>query len=111
MTSTKKSTTEAVTTEARPLVVQPDKQKLLQRLRRIEGQVRGIAGMLEEDRYCIDVLTQLAATRAALHQVALQLLENHARGCVAQAVQDGRGDEAVAELVSVLRRVAGRHPD
>lgn len=119
MTSTKASepqatldfTAPAAVGDSKPSVVQPDKQKLLRRLRRIEGQVRGVAGMVEADRYCVDVLTQLAAARAALHQVSLQILENHARGCVAQAVRDGRGDEAVAELVSVLRRVAGRNSD
>ena len=58
------------------------KDQLLRRLRRIEGQIRGIESMVEEDRYCIDVLTQIAAARAALDKVALGLLDDHAQHCV-----------------------------
>lgn len=83
----------------------PYKQSLLKRLRRIEGQVRGIHRMVEEDRYCVDVLTQVAAVRAALQQVALGLLESHTRGCVSNAVKSGEGDHAVAELLDVIRKL------
>ncbi|GAA5235607.1 metal-sensitive transcriptional regulator [Verticiella sediminum] len=89
-------------------VVQPDKARLLARLSRIEGQVRGVTRMIEEDRYCIDVLTQLAAAKSALNGVAMQLLENHARGCVTRAAHDGDGEAAMDELMKVLRRLDGK---
>jgi len=85
-------------------VVQPHKPALLKRLNRIEGQVRGIARMVGDDRYCVDVITQLAAVRAALDAVALQLLENHTRGCVQSAIRSNRGEHAIGELMQVLRK-------
>ena len=85
-------------------VTQPRKPRLLKRLSRIEGQVRGIARMIEDDRYCVDVITQLAAVRAALDAVALQLLETHTHGCVRTAIRSGRGDQAIGELMSVVRK-------
>lgn len=87
-------------------VVQPHKQALLKRLNRVEGQVRGIAQMIQDDRYCVDVLTQVAAIRSALDAVALQLLEDHTRGCVAAAVKTDGGDAAMAELMTAVRRFA-----
>lgn len=87
--------------------VQPDKKRLVGRLNRIEGQVRGIARMVEEDRYCVDVLTQIAAIRAALDGVAMHLLENHAHGCVARAIGEGKGDDAIEELMDVVRKLKG----
>ena len=95
----------AVATPARK-VVQPDKQVLLRRLNRIEGQVRGVAQMIEADRYCIDVLTQLAAIRSALDATALGLTENHVHHCVSGAIEAGHGSAAVDELMQVLRRFA-----
>jgi DNA-binding FrmR family transcriptional regulator len=83
------------------------KGQLLRRLKRIEGQVRGIEGMVEGDRYCIDVLTQIAAVQAALDKVALGLLDDHARHCVASA----RGDEREAktrELMTAVGRLMRR---
>jgi DNA-binding FrmR family transcriptional regulator len=91
---------------AQPPVVQPHKQTLLKRLNRVEGQVRGVAQMIQGDRYCVDVLTQVAAIQSALDAVALQLLENHTRGCVANAVRADRGDQAIAELMTVVKRFA-----
>ncbi len=85
-------------------VTQPRKPLLIKRLNRIEGQVRGISRMIENDRYCVDVITQLAAVRAALDAVALQLLENHTHGCVQTAIRSGRGDQAIGELLSVVRK-------
>ncbi len=85
-------------------VVQPHKRALLRRLNRIEGQVRGVAKMVEEDRYCIDILTQISAIRSALDAAALQLLEDHTRGCVRNALRAGSGDGAIAELMDVVRR-------
>lgn len=90
---------------AQPTVVQPNKAALLSRLNRISGQVQGVARMIDDDRYCIDVLTQLAAVKSALNQVSMQLVENHARGCVGRALQEGSGEAAVDELLKVLRRL------
>jgi DNA-binding FrmR family transcriptional regulator len=81
-----------------------DKDQLLNRLKRIEGQVRGIARMVEEDTYCVDVLTQLSAVISALEKVGLHLLADHIRGCVTDAVSSGNGDESVKELVGVVER-------
>ena len=78
------------------------KDQLLKRLKRIEGQVRGIEGMVEDDRYCIDVLTQISAVQAALDKVALGLLDGHARHCVDG--QDDRTDELMAAVGRLMRR-------
>ncbi len=81
-----------------------DKRKLLTRLRRIEGQARGLAKMVEEDRYCIDVMQQIASMRAAADAVALILLRDHLDGCVREAVHDGAGSEKIDEVVEAVRR-------
>ncbi|WP_374759855.1 metal-sensitive transcriptional regulator [Iodobacter sp.] len=91
-----------------PKVVQPGKKKLLARLNRIEGQVRGVIKMVDEDRYCVDVLTQISAIKSAMDSVAMQLLENHAHGCVAKAIQDGEGDAAIDELMLVVKKLSGK---
>jgi CsoR family transcriptional regulator, copper-sensing transcriptional repressor len=86
-----------------------DKQLLRKRLARIEGQVRGIARMIEDDRYCIDVLTQLAAVDTALEAVALKVLEDHVEHCVAGALASGDPAEAgekSRELLAAVRRFA-----
>jgi DNA-binding FrmR family transcriptional regulator len=75
----------------------PDKEDYLKRLRRIEGQVRGLARMVEDDKYCIDILTQVSATTGALQSVALGLLEDHLGHCVTQAAAEG-GDVADAKV-------------
>ena len=85
-------------------VVQPKKSALLKRLNRIEGQARGIAKMVEEDRYCVDVLTQISAIQSALDALAIQLLENHTNGCVRAAIKSGNGEAAVDELMAVVKR-------
>ena len=82
-----------------------NKQELLARLRRIEGQVRGIAQMVEDDRYCIDVLTQISAVNKALQSVAVGLLDDHLRHCVADAVAAG-GPEANQKLTEATAAVA-----
>jgi DNA-binding FrmR family transcriptional regulator len=82
-----------------------DKPKIEARLRRIEGQVRGIQKMVEEDRYCIDVLTQVNATRAALESVALKLLADHTEHCVMEAIQAGGGSKKVRELNDAVERL------
>lgn len=82
-------------------------QAQLQRLRRIEGQVRGIVGMVEEDRYCVDILTQLRAVHAALRKVEEQILRQHVDHCVVGAVKSGRKDDQRAkldELMAVISR-------
>jgi DNA-binding FrmR family transcriptional regulator len=84
------------------------KDQLLARLRRIEGQVRGIEGMVAEDRYCIDVLTQIAAVRAALDKVALGLLDDHAHHCVVGAGSPQERDEKTAELMDAVGRLMRR---
>ena len=84
-----------------------DKDKLLKRLSRIEGQVRGVAGMVEDERYCIDVLTQIGAIQAALDKVALGLLDDHTRHCVVEA-EGGERVEKVDELMAALGRFVSR---
>jgi len=87
-------------------LIQENKPKLLNRLSRIEGQVRGINRMLVEDRYCIDVLTQISAVQSALDAFALRLLEHHLHGCVQHAVRSGDGDRAIEEALGVIRKFA-----
>jgi DNA-binding FrmR family transcriptional regulator len=82
-----------------------DKDSIQARLRRIEGQVRGIQKMVEDDRYCIDVLTQVSAARAALEGVALQLLADHTEHCVAEAIHSGDGSQKVRELNEAVGRL------
>jgi CsoR family transcriptional regulator, copper-sensing transcriptional repressor len=87
----------------------PHKEQLLKRLARIEGQVRGIAKMIEDDRYCIDVLTQLGAVDTALEAVAVKVLEEHVQHCVAGALASGdpaQANEKTAELLEAVKRFA-----
>ena len=81
-----------------------DKDALLKRLRRIEGQVRGVGRMVEEERYCIDVVTQITAIEAALDKVALGLLEDHAQHCVIGA-GGAKQEERTTELMGAVRRL------
>lgn len=86
---------------------QDEKSKLLNRLRRIEGQVRGITQMVEHDRYCIDVLTQIHAVRAALSRVETEMLKGHLGHCIESAIVSGNANEQrkkAAELVALLER-------
>jgi CsoR family transcriptional regulator, copper-sensing transcriptional repressor len=82
------------------------KDQLLKRMRRIEGQVRGVEGMIENDRYCIDVLTQISAVQAALDKVALGLLDEHARHCVVEG--HGEKGEMTDELMAAVGRLMRR---
>lgn len=77
---------------------------LAKRIHRIEGQVRGIERMLAENRYCIDVLTQVSAVQSALDALARELLEHHLHGCVAHAIASGDGTHAIDEALAVIRR-------
>ena len=79
------------------------KDQLLKRLKRIEGQVRGIEGMVEDDRYCVDVLTQISAVQAALDKVALGLIDDHTRHCVLGAEGDERVDKTDELMLAVGR--------
>jgi DNA-binding FrmR family transcriptional regulator len=81
-----------------------DKDALLNRLRRIEGQVRGVEKMIDEERYCIDILTQIGAIQSAVDAVALKLLDDHVRHCVADAEGDGRV-EKLDELMAAVERL------
>jgi len=83
------------------------KDQLLARLARIEGQIRGIEGMVENDRYCIDILTQIGAVQAALDKVALGLLDGHAHTCVIGADPDQR-DERTEEMMAAVGRLLRR---
>jgi len=83
------------------------KAPLLNRLRRIEGQVRGVQGMVEDDRYCIDVLTQISAIQAALDKVALELMDDHARHCVLGA-RDYEREDKTKELMGAVARLLRR---
>jgi CsoR family transcriptional regulator, copper-sensing transcriptional repressor len=82
-----------------------DKDAVLKRLRRIEGQVRGISGMVEDDRYCIDVLDQISAVTRAIQSVALALMDDHMAHCVVRAVEAG-GDEKDAKLAEASAAIA-----
>jgi DNA-binding FrmR family transcriptional regulator len=82
--------------------------QLQARLHRIEGQVRGIERMVDENRYCIDVLTQISAIQAALDKVALGLLDGHARHCLQKGAADGRTDEMATELMAAVGRLMKR---
>ena len=87
-------------------VARADAAALGKRIARIEGQVRGIGKMIAEDRYCIDVLTQVSAVQAALDALALELLEDHLHGCVHNAVKSGDGKRAIDEALTVVRKLA-----
>ena len=79
------------------------KEQLLKRLARVEGQVRGVRGMVEEDRYCIDVLTQIEAAQAALNKIALGLVDDHVRHCMRGG--EGASEDQVEELMGAVGRL------
>ena len=83
-------------------------EQLLTRLRRVEGQVRGIQRMVDDSRYCIDVLTQISAIQAALDKVALGLLDEHARHCLQQSAAGERSDELADEMMAAVGRLMRR---
>ncbi|MGB7408302.1 MAG: metal-sensitive transcriptional regulator [Pontixanthobacter sp.] len=87
--------------------MKPDSSKIVNRLRRIEGQVRGVAGMVEEDRYCIDILTQVQAVKAALGRAESEILKQHAACCVSEAIASGDADEQkekFSELIELFEK-------
>ena len=85
-----------------------DRRELLNRLNRIEGQVRGIRRLIGDEAYCLDVLQQVEAMTSAADEVALLLLEDHINGCLTHAVESGEGAPYVTEVMSVVRRAMGR---
>ena len=85
-----------------------DRTVLLRRLSRIEGQVRGIARMIEREDYCVDILQQTAALRAAVDARSILVLEDHVRGCVRTAAENGEADAYAEEVLDVVRRTLGR---
>jgi DNA-binding FrmR family transcriptional regulator len=85
-----------------------DKAQLVRRLARIEGQVRGITRMIEREEYCVDILQQTSALRAAVDSLAVLVLEDHVTGCVRTAAANGDADRYVDEVVDVVRRTLGR---
>ena len=91
-----------------PIVPRTDdeKQAVINRLKRVEGQVRGIQRMVEEDRYCVDILVQISAINAALKKVGFTVTERHMKHCITHAVNDGEGDLAIEELLEVLKQVS-----
>lgn len=80
-----------------------EKKAIVNRLKRIEGQVRGIQNMVEADRYCIDILVQISAIQAALKKVGLSISERHLKHCVTHALETGNGDHAIDELLDVMK--------
>ena len=85
-----------------------DTAQLMRRLSRMEGQVRGIARMIEREEYCVDILQQTAALRAAVDALSILILEDHVQGCVRTAAEHGEADQYVDEVVDVVRRTLGR---
>ena len=85
-----------------------DKAGLVRRLSRMEGQVRGIARMIEREEYCVDILQQTAALRAAVDALSILVLEDHVQGCVRTAAERGEADAYVDEVIDVVRRTLGR---
>jgi len=85
-----------------------DKSSLLARMKRIEGQAKGIRQMLEEDRYCIDIVQQLTALSAAADEVSLLILESHIEGCVANAIREQHGEGHIKELMTTIRKAIKR---
>lgn len=84
------------------------RDQLLKRVNRLEGQVRGIGRMIEEDRYCIDIVNQLSAVQAAARELSLQLLEGHVRHCVVNAVNSDNAEPVLRELIETMGRAMGR---
>jgi CsoR family transcriptional regulator, copper-sensing transcriptional repressor len=81
-----------------------DKDALIVRMRRVEGQARGVQRMIQDDRYCPDVIQQLTALSHAVDEVALILLQDHIEGCVTECIHEGHGAEMIEELMTLIRR-------
>ncbi len=86
------------------MLVDKEKRDLRQRLKKVSGQINGIDKMIDEGRYCVDILQQILAARAALNKVALMILESHAKSCVVTAIKEDRADQSIDELMNVLKQ-------
>lgn len=91
-------------TEKTTMRTEEEKRKLLNRLKRIEGQVRGLQAMIDRDAYCYDILTQSAAVNAAMNAFNKEILAHHIEGCVARDIREGK-DEVIDELVTILQKL------
>ena len=80
-----------------------EKKDVRQRLKKVAGQINGIDKMVEEERYCVDVVQQVVAARAALNKAAMLILESHAKSCVIKAIKEDHGEESIDELMQVLK--------
>jgi DNA-binding FrmR family transcriptional regulator len=85
-----------------------NKKDLQDRLRRVEGQIRGLQRMVDADQYCIDILTQVNSATAALRSVGMGLLDDHVRHCVRESIETGDGEDKVEELLAAVARFAGK---
>ena len=85
-----------------------DKPSLLARMKKIEGQARGIQRMIEEDRYCIDIVQQLTTLSAAVDEVSLLILQDHIEGCVTDAIREQHGEGHIKELMATIRKALKR---
>ncbi len=85
-----------------------DKSALITRMRRIEGQTKGIQRMIDSDRYCIDIVQQLSALSSAADEVALLILQSHIEGCVTDSIREQRGEEYIKELITTFRKAMKR---
>ncbi|MHB8840518.1 MAG: metal-sensitive transcriptional regulator [Candidatus Aquicultor sp.] len=81
-----------------------DKEKILSRLKRIEGQLRGIQRMVKDDKYCVDILVQVSSVLGATQRVGFIILDDHIKGCLRGAIANGNGDAEVQELVDIIQR-------
>lgn len=86
------------------MLVDKEKTELRQRLKKVSGQINGIDKMLDEGRYCVDIIQQILAARAALNKVALIILESHAKSCVVKAIKEDGSDQNIDELLDVLKQ-------
>ena len=86
------------------MIVNKEKTELLHRLKKVACQINGIDKMLDDGRYCVDILQQIVAARAALNKVALLIIESHAKSCIVAAVKEDRGDQSIDELMNVLKQ-------
>ena len=97
-----------MTTAARQYRYAKDKPSLLARMKKIEGQARGIQRMLEDDRYCIDIVQQLTALSSAIDEVSLLILQGHIEGCVTDAIREQHGEHHINELMATIRKALKR---
>jgi DNA-binding FrmR family transcriptional regulator len=86
------------------MLIEKEKADVKQRLKKISGQINGIDKMMDDGRYCVDVLQQILAARAALNRVALMIIEGHAKSCVVAAIKEDRADASIDELMNVLKQ-------